>query len=214
MEVDTWSDLSFAVCVVFGVAALGAQNAPNKEQSRLENCGVVMEEVLGVPENIPQDLLEKAECVIVIPSMIKVAVGIGGSSGRGAMVCRTGKLFDGAWGAPAMYAIEGGSIGLQLGAESTDLVLLVMNPRGVNALLEHEGQARGERLGRGRAQGTHDGSVDRRLDAGRDPQLLQVARPVRRRVAVGRSLRPDNDANARGLRAHSHGAAHRHGGAD
>jgi lipid-binding SYLF domain-containing protein len=124
-----------ACCVVLGVATLGAQHTPNKEQSRLENCGVVMEEILNVPENIPQELLEKAECVIVIPSMIKVAVGVGGSYGRGAMVCRSGKAYDGAWGAPAMYALDGGSFGLQLGAEATDLVLLVMNPRGANALL-------------------------------------------------------------------------------
>src|SRR5512137_594266 len=121
-----------AFCVVLGMATLGAQN---KQQGRLENCGVVMEEILNVPDNIPQELLEKAECVIVIPSTMKVAVGIGGSYGRGAMVCRSGKSFDGAWGAPAMYTLEGGSFGLQLGGESTDVVLLVMNTRGVNALL-------------------------------------------------------------------------------
>src|SRR5207253_8449752 len=74
-------------------------------------------------------------CVIVIPSMTKVALGIGGSYGRGAMVCRTGKTFTGPWGSPAMYALEGGSFGLQLGGESTDVVLLVMNNRGVDALL-------------------------------------------------------------------------------
>lgn len=86
-----------ACCVVLSVGALGAQN---KEQGRLETCGVVMEEILGVEDNIPSDLLDKAECVIVIPSMMSVAVGIGGNFGRGAMVCRTGKQFDGAWGSP------------------------------------------------------------------------------------------------------------------
>src|SRR5450756_1207327 len=110
-----------AFCVVLGMATLGAQN---KEQSRLENCGVVMEEVLNVPDNIPQELLGKAECVIVIPSMMKVAVGIGASYGRGAMVCRAGKTFDGPWGAPAMYTLEGGSFGFQLGGEATDLSLI------------------------------------------------------------------------------------------
>ena len=124
--------LSLALCFVLGSAAL---DAANKEQSRLENCGVVMQEILDVPDNIPQELLEKAECVIVIPSMTKVAMGIGGSYGRGAMVCRSGKTFNGPWGAPAMYSLEGGSFGLQLGGESTDLVLLVMNNRGVDALL-------------------------------------------------------------------------------
>src|SRR4029453_168595 len=97
--------LSLVVCVVLGSAGLGAAN---KEQDRLENCGVVMQEILDIPENIPQDLLEKAECVIIIPSMTKVALGIGGSYGRGAVVCRSGKAFNGPWGAPAMYTLEGG----------------------------------------------------------------------------------------------------------
>ncbi len=95
----------------------------------------MMEEILNVSENVPQDLLDKAECVIVIPSVLKAAFGIGGSYGRGAMLCRSGKEFDGAWRAPAMYPLEGGSIGFQIGGEATDLVLLVMNRRGVNALL-------------------------------------------------------------------------------
>src|SRR5580765_4462889 len=124
--------LSVSLCFVMSSAVLGAEN---KEQGRLENCGKVMQEVLDVPDNIPQELLEKAECVIVIPSMTKIAIGIGGSYGRGAMVCRSGKAFNGPWGAPAMYSLEGGSFGLQLGGESTDVVLLVMNTRGVDALL-------------------------------------------------------------------------------
>src|SRR6476646_5637213 len=111
--------LSLALCFMVGSIAL---YAANKEQGRLENCGVVMQEILDVPDNIPQELLEKAECVIVIPSMTKVALGIGGSYGRGAMVCRCGKTFNGPWGAPAMYTLEGGSFGLQLGGESTDVV--------------------------------------------------------------------------------------------
>ena len=104
--------LSLALCFVLGSTALGAAN---REEGRLENCGVVMQEILDIPDNIPQELLEKAECVIVIPSMTKVALGIGGSYGRGAMVCRSGKTFSGPWGAPAMYSVAGGSFGLQLG---------------------------------------------------------------------------------------------------
>src|SRR5437868_13424604 len=100
---------TLSLCFVLGSTAL---YAANKEQSRLENCGVVMQEILDVPDNIPRELLEKAECVIVIPSMTKLAMGIGGSYGRGAMVCRTGRAYTGPWGAPAMYAIEGGSFGL------------------------------------------------------------------------------------------------------
>src|SRR4051812_24941538 len=116
--------LSLAICFFMASAAL---TAADKQQERLGNCAVVMQEVLDVPDNIPKELLEKAECVIVIPSMTKIAVGLGGSYGRGAMVCRSGAAFNGPWGAPAMYALDGGSFGLQLGAESTDVVLLVMN---------------------------------------------------------------------------------------
>ena len=124
--------MTVAVCLVLASPGL---DAANKEESRLEESGVVIEEILAIDDNIPQDLLDKAECVIVIPSMLKIAIGIGGSYGRGAMVCRTGQSFDGPWGAPAMYALEGGSVGLQIGAQATDLVLLVMNDRGVKALL-------------------------------------------------------------------------------
>lgn len=88
---------------------------------------------MNVPDNIPQELLEKADCVIVIPSVKKVAIGIGGSYGRGAMVCRTGSKFNGPWSAPAMYALEGGSIGFQLGGEATDRILLVMNEKGADS---------------------------------------------------------------------------------
>src|SRR5207253_8839446 len=107
----------------------------NKEQKRLEESGVVLQEVLNIPDNIPHDLLEKAECVIVIPSVKQLAVGIGADYGRGAMVCRTGEKFRGPWGAPAMYALEGGSIGFQIGGEATDLILLVMNDRGMESIL-------------------------------------------------------------------------------
>src|SRR3954470_13615508 len=124
--------LTLATCLVLASTALHAEN---KEQGRLEQVGIVMQEILDVPDNIPQELLEKAECVIVIPSMTKVAIGIGGSYGRGAMVCRSGQAFDGPGGAPGVSALDGGSVGLQLGAESTDVVMLGMNRRGVDALL-------------------------------------------------------------------------------
>ncbi len=96
---------SLALCFVLGTIGLAEaqKDAQTKEQARLENCGVVMQEILGVPDNIPQELLQKAECVVVIPSMTTVAIGVGGSYGRGAMVCRSGKGFNGPWGAPAMF---------------------------------------------------------------------------------------------------------------
>jgi lipid-binding SYLF domain-containing protein len=181
-----------AFCLVFGMATLGAQN---KEQSRLENCGVVMEEILGVPDNIPQELLEKAECVIVIPSMLKAAVGIGGSYGRGAMVCRSGKSFDGAWGAPAMYTLEGGSFGFQLGGEATDLVLLVMNTRGVNALLSSKVKLGGDASV---AAGPKGRALEASTDASLRAEVLSYSRSRGLFAGValsGTSLRPDDDAN-------------------
>ena len=182
-----------AFCLVFGMATLGAQN---KEQSRLENCGVVMEEILNAPDNIPRELLEKAECVIVIPSMMKVAVGLGGSYGRGAMVCRSGKLFDGAWGAPAMYTLEGGSFGFQLGGEATDLVLLVMNTRGVDALLNSKVKLGGNASV---AAGPKGRAVEASTDASLRAEILSYSRSRGLFAGVslsGTSLRPDDDANA------------------
>jgi lipid-binding SYLF domain-containing protein len=106
-----------------------------READRVKDAGVVMKEVLNIPDNIPQDLLDKAECVIILPSVKKGAFGIGGSYGRGVMVCRGGEHYTGPWGAPAMYALEGVSIGFQLGGQATDFVLLVMNPKGAESLL-------------------------------------------------------------------------------
>jgi lipid-binding SYLF domain-containing protein len=120
-----------AVCIA---PLLAGDN--RKEMDRLTESGVVLKEILDIPDNIPQDLLDKAECVVVLPSVKKLAIGIGGSYGRGAMTCRSGANFTGAWAAPAMYALEGGNIGLQLGGQATDFVLLVMNPRGVDSLLK------------------------------------------------------------------------------
>ena len=105
------------------------------EADRVKEAGEVMKEVLNIPDDIPQDLLDKAECVVVLPSVKKGAFGVGGSYGRGVMVCRTGQHYTGPWGAPALYALEGVSIGFQLGGQATDFVLLVMNPRGARSLL-------------------------------------------------------------------------------
>src|SRR2546425_4254174 len=107
----------------------------SKEARRLEACGQVLKEVLDIPDGIPKELLNKAECVIVIPSVLKFAIGVGGSFGRGAISCRRGQNFTGSWSAPALFALEGGNIGLQLGGQATDFVLLVMNPKGANSIL-------------------------------------------------------------------------------
>jgi lipid-binding SYLF domain-containing protein len=120
-----------------GVAALVVQplSAQKKEQQRLTECATVLREVLNVPEDIPKDLFDKAECVIVFPSVKKFAIGVGGSYGRGAITCRKGEHFTGGWSAPAMFALEGGNIGFQLGGQATDFVLLVMNDKGANSVL-------------------------------------------------------------------------------
>lgn len=182
--------IGLALCVVMG-ASVAAQN---KEQARLENAGVVMQEILDVPDNIPRDLLEKAECVVVIPSMTKVAMGVGGSYGRGAMVCRSGKAFTGPWGAPAMYALDGGSFGLQLGAQSTDVVLLVMNTRGVDALLNSKVKLGGNVSA---AAGPKGRNVEASTDLSLRAEILSYSRSRGLFAGVsleGTSIRPDDDA--------------------
>jgi len=126
------------VCVlisaIFLACPIFATNE-SREQKRLEACGQVFKEILDIPDGIPKELLNKAECVIVIPSVLKFAIGVGGDFGRGAITCRTGQHFTGGWSAPALFALEGGNIGFQLGGQATDFVLLVVNPRGANSIL-------------------------------------------------------------------------------
>ena len=126
-----------ATLLALGLVALPTISAAADEKiaDRLDNCGMVLKEIMEVPDNIPQNLIDKAECVIVIPSVLKGAFLVGGSYGRGAMSCRSGENFTGPWGAPSMAAIEGGSLGFQLGGQATDFVILVMNPRGATAIL-------------------------------------------------------------------------------
>ena len=118
---------------VLSVAMAAADN--EHENDRVKDSGEVMKEIINIPDDIPKDLMDRAECVIVLPSVKKLAIGIGGSYGRGVMTCRTGEHFTGPWSAPAMYALEGGNIGFQLGGEATDFILLVMNPRGAASLM-------------------------------------------------------------------------------
>src|SRR5438477_261627 len=122
--------------MAFSLVALPLTADPKKEVDRLDNCGMVLKEIMDIPDDIPSDLIDKAECVIVIPSVLKVAFAFSGSYGRGAMTCRTGEHFTGPWSAPAMMRLEGGGFGLQLGGQATDFVILVMNPRGAKALLK------------------------------------------------------------------------------
>jgi lipid-binding SYLF domain-containing protein len=123
----------FVVAIFLAFPAFAANET--REQKRLEACGQVFKEIMDIPDGIPKDLLNKAECVIVIPSVLKFAIGIGGDFGRGAITCRTGQHFTGRWSAPALFALEGVNIGFQLGGQATDFVLLVMNPKGANSIM-------------------------------------------------------------------------------
>src|SRR5262252_4976478 len=174
--------------------AKSSDNAKD-EEDRLQNSGKVMQEILGVHDDIPQNLLDKARCVIVMPSVLKAAFLVGGSYGRGAMVCRSGKDFTGDWGAPAMYALEGGSVGLQIGGEATDFIFLVMNDRGAGSLLHSK-----VRLGAdvSAAAGPKGRSASADTDAYMRAEILSYsrARGVFAGISLdGSTLRPDEDAN-------------------
>jgi len=180
-------------CVGLAAATLCSAH-PNKEQERLENSGVVMQEIMNIPDNIPQEVLEKAECVIVFPSVLKAAFVVGASYGRGAMVCRTGEHFRGPWGAPAMFALEGGSVGFQIGGQATDLILLVMNERGASSILESKVKLGGDAsvaagpVGRDAAANT---------DAYMRAEVLSYSRTRGLFAGVsleGSTLRPDDNA--------------------
>ena len=165
------------------------------ERDRLQNSGKVMQEILNIPEAIPQDMMDKARCVVVMPSVLKAAFLFGGSYGRGTMVCRTGKNFTGPWGAPAMYALEGGSFGFQIGGEATDFVFLVINDRGAGSLLHSK-----IKLGADAsfAAGPKGRSAAADTDAFMRAEILSYsrARGVFAGVSLdGSTLRPDERAN-------------------
>ena len=135
--------VSVFVMAIFLTCPTFAANE-SREQKRLEACGQVFKVIMDIPDGLPKDLLNKAECVIVIPSVLKFAFGVGGDFGRGAITCRTGQHFTGPWSAPALFALEGANIGFQLGGQATDFVLLVMNPRGANSILSSKVKLGGE----------------------------------------------------------------------
>src|SRR6202521_5557683 len=184
--------LTLGVCILFAATTVFAAN---KEKERLENSGTVLQEVMDVPDNIPQELLEKAECIIIFPSVLKAAFIVGGSYGRGAMVCRTGEHFNGPWGSPAMYALEGGSIGFQLGGQATDLVLLIMNERGASSILDSKVKLGADASAAGGPKG-RDASAN--TDAYMRAEILSYSRSrgVFAGVSLeGSTLRPDDEAS-------------------
>ena|SRR5437879_357875 len=183
----------FLAVVLLAASAFAGND--RKEQERVKDAGEVLKEILNIPDDIPQDLLDKAECVIVLPSVIKGAFGVGGSYGRGVMVCRSGEHYTGKWGAPAMYALEGLSIGFQLGGQATDFVLLVMNAKGARSLLSSKVKLGADASAAAGPKGrTAEGATDIVMNA----EILSYSRNKGLFAGVsleGSTLRSDGGAN-------------------
>ena len=177
------------------LALAAPTHAQEKEQERVENAGKVMQEILNAKDSIPQDVLDKADCVVVLPSVKKFALGLGGSYGRGVMTCRGGKDFKGKWGAPTMMALEGASFGLQLGGEATDFVLLLMTSSSASSILSSKVKLGGDASA---AAGPVGRNASAETDAAMKAEILSYSRARGAFAGVsleGSTLRPDNDAN-------------------
>jgi SH3 domain-containing YSC84-like protein 1 len=192
---DTLDAMKRFLVLFVGLATSVTLGAQGKQEDRLRACGTVLQEIVNIPDNIPGDLLNKAECVVVFPGVKKAAIGVGGSYGRGAMTCRTGDTFTGPWSAPTLMALEGGSIGFQLGGQETDFVLLVMNDRGASSVL-------GSKVKLGADASAAAGPKGRTAGASTDvvmrAEMLTYSRSRGLFAGVsleGSTLRPDNDAN-------------------
>src|ERR1700751_5890527 len=176
-------------------SSASAADQEEKDDNRLKNSGVVLKEILDVPEDIPQDLLDKADCVVVFPSVLKAAFIVGGSYGRGAMSCRQGQDFRGRWGAPTMMALEGGSFGFQIGGEATDFVLLIMNERGASGILTSKVKLGADAAG---AAGPVGRTASAETDAPLRADILSYSRARGAFAGIaleGSTIRPDNGAN-------------------
>jgi len=181
------------------LSAAAPVRADNKEKDdeRLQNSGQVLKEILNIPDDIPQSLLDKADCVIVIPTVLKFAIGLGGSYGRGAMTCRSGDDFQGPWGAPTMMALEGGSFGLQLGGQATDFVLLVMNQGGASSILSSKVKLGADASASAGPKG-RDAEADTDIAMRAEVLTYSRSRGLFAGISLeGSTLRPDNDANER-----------------
>ena len=185
------------IILILQPAGLSVAQAANKDkdEDRLKDCGTVLKEILDIPDNIPQDLLDKADCVVVYPSVLKAAFVVGGSYGRGAMTCRKGENFVGAWSAPTMMALEGGSFGFQIGGQATDFVLLVMNESGARGILAGKVKLGGD-------ASVSAGPVGRDASAETDvtlrSEILSYSRSRGLFAGIsleGSTIRPDNKAN-------------------
>lgn len=185
--------LSCVLTLILAAPTLLASD--KKEKDRLENCGTVVQEIMDIPDDIPQDLIDKADCIIVYPSVLKGAFIFGGSYGRGAMTCRSGERFNGPWSAPTMMALEGGSFGFQIGGQATDFVLLVMNERGAKAILSSKVKLGADASAAAGPKGrTAEASTDVTMRA----EILSYSRARGLFAGVslsGSTVRPDNGAN-------------------
>jgi SH3 domain-containing YSC84-like protein 1 len=191
-----WISLLAALVFAFTGSSLFAADDV-KETDRVQNSGQVMSEILNIPDDIPSDVLNKAYCVVVLPSVLKAAFIVGASYGRGVMTCRSGPNFDGPWGAPTMMALEGGSFGLQIGGEATDFVLLLMSDRSAKGILTSKVKIGGDASA---AAGPKGRTASAATDATMRAEILSYsrARGVFAGVSLeGSTLRPDNDANKR-----------------
>jgi SH3 domain-containing YSC84-like protein 1 len=167
----------------------------NKEQDRVKSAGTVMSEILNLPDDIPQSVLDKADCVVVLPSVVKAAFIVGASYGRGVMTCRSGKTFHGPWSAPTMMALEGGSVGFQLGGQATDFVLLLMSPTSAANILKSKVKIGGDASA---AAGPVGRNASAETDVTMRAEILSYSRARGLFAGIslsGSTLRPDNDAN-------------------
>ena len=181
----------FLFVTMISVTAFGQK----KEQDRVANAGQVMQEIMNIPDDIPQDVLDKADCVVVLPSVLKFAIGLGGSYGRGVMTCRGGKDFTGPWGPPTMMALEGGSFGLQLGGQATDFVLLMMSPRSAESVLTSKVKLGGDVSA---AAGPVGRTASAETDVTLRAEILSYSRARGLFAGIslaGSTLRADNSAN-------------------
>jgi lipid-binding SYLF domain-containing protein len=184
--------LAVVLCVCFAIPAFAQQ----KEAERLQESYAVLKAVIGMPDKgIPHDLLNKAECVIVVPSVKKAAFVVGASYGRGVMTCRSGPGWRGPWSAPAFYAIEGGSFGLQIGGQATDFVLLVMNEKGAKSVLTSKVKLGGDASA---AAGPVGRTTSAETDIVMNAEILSWSRNKGLFAGIsltGSTLRSDDDAN-------------------
>jgi lipid-binding SYLF domain-containing protein len=169
--------------------------AQDKEQDRVENAGKVMREILNIPDGIPKSVLDKANCVVILPSVLKFSFGFGSSFGRGVMTCRGGEMFRGPWSAPTMMALEGASAGLQIGGNATDFVLLLMNPRSASSILTSKVKIGGDATA---AAGPVGRAASAETDVTMRAEILSYSRARGLFAGISLSastLRADNGAN-------------------